>query len=101
MNLTTLWGPIVGLVLPLVIGLLLKCSWPEWAKALTALAVSAAVGVGGLAIQGALVWSGDLAAFVALVFTASQVTFWGIVQQVPSLKSWLNSHGVTDKDAVC
>lgn len=97
MSYATLWGPLVGLVLPLVIGLLLKCSWPEWVKALVALAVSATVGVGGLAIQGELVWSGDILAFVALVFTASQVTFWGIVQQVPSLKDWLDSHGVKDK----
>jgi small basic protein len=98
MTLQTIWGPLIGLVLPVVIGLLLKYSWPEWAKALIALVVSAAVGVGGLAIQGELTWSGDVLAFAALVFTASQVTFWGIVKQVPSLGAWLNAHGVHDKE---
>lgn len=96
LSIQTLWGPIVGLVLPVIIGLLIKYSWPQWVKALVALVVAAVVGVGGLAIQGELAWTGDLMAFATLVFTASQVTFWAIVKQIPALEAWLDGHGIHD-----
>ena len=81
---------LVGLAVPFATGLLVKASWPAWAKFTVALAFSAAVGFGTIALSGEvdLTWSNALV-IIAAVAGAAQASFRYIVDRVPGLKNWL------------
>lgn len=88
---------LVGLAVPFATGLLIKASWPAWAKALVAIVFSAAVGFGTIALSGdiELTWSNALVVIAAVV-GAANVSFRYIVDRVPGLKEWLYSVWIHD-----
>ena len=91
------WAILVGLAVPFATGLLIKASWPAWAKALVALVFSAIVGLGTIWVSGELElsWANALVT-VAAVVGAANVSFRYIVDRVPKLKDWLYSVWVKD-----
>ena len=91
------WAMLVGLAVPFATGLLVKCSWPAWAKALVSVIFSAAVGFGAIWISGSLVLSWDTALVtIAAVVGAATVSFRYIVDRVPGLKDFLYSVWIKD-----
>lgn len=88
---------LVGLAVPFATGLLVKASWPAWAKFTVALVLSAAVGFGTIALSGEveLTW-GNALVVIAAVAGAAQTSFRYIVDRVPGLKDWLYSVWVHD-----
>ena len=90
MTTVQLWGMAVGLFLPFVLGLLLKCSWPNWAKFAVVVVVSAIVGAVELAIAGKLeTGPGNWVVLIGAIVAASQVTFFWFIERIPGLKTWL------------
>jgi hypothetical protein len=91
------WAMLVGLAVPFATGLLVKASWPAWAKALVSVVFSAIVGFGTIWVSGelALGWTNGLVT-IAAVMGASTVSFRYIVDRVPGLKDWLYSLWVKD-----
>lgn len=88
---------LVGLAVPFATGLLVKASWPAWAKFTVALVFSAAVGFGTIALSGEvdLTWSNALV-IIAAVAGAAQASFRYFIDRIPGLKEWLYDHWIHD-----
>ena len=89
---------IAGVFLPLVTGLLAKCSWAQWIKFLIVIICALVAGVGTLAVQGGLdglTWQ-TLYSQLGSIYVASAVSFWWILPRIPGLKDWLYSHLIHD-----
>jgi len=93
MEQTQAYALLTALVLPFVVGLLTKCTWPQWARFAILLVLSAAVGAGTLAIGGALEFTAStwLVTTMAIVGAGQTVYALGI-RTIPGLKEWVDSH---------
>jgi hypothetical protein len=98
LTIVQMWGYVIGLLLPFVLGLLLKHSWANWLKFVIVLVVSAIVGVISLAIAGSLRAASveDWLLLIGNIAIASQVTFFFFIDRLPKLKAWLYGHFMTD-----
>lgn len=93
-----LWGLVIGLFLPFVLGLLMKHSWANWLKFLIVLVISAIAGTISLLVAGDLreYALADWALLLAAIVAASQVTFHWFIDRIPGLKEWLYSQFIRD-----
>lgn len=89
---------LLGIIVPFVVGLLAKASWPAAAKFVIALVVSGIAGAAAL-------WSQDMLSdlswetavqTLALVVLAGQATYALFVRSIPGLNDWLYCHGIKD-----
>jgi hypothetical protein len=91
---------LIALAVPFIVGLLSKCSWPAIAKFGITAALSVAIGLGTLAIDGAFSdwqWSKTLP-FIVSIVGASEVYFRLFVDAT-GIKPWLLDH--FHKDEAC
>lgn len=89
-----LWGLLVSIAVPFVVGLLATKAWPKWAKTVTAFVLSAIVGLVTTYVSGK--WSGDVWVIVLACYGTAQTTFWLIVERW-GIKDWLLSHFIKGK----
>jgi hypothetical protein len=84
---------LISIAVPFVVGLLIKASWADWKKFSVAVALSAAVGVVTVWVNGGLVLTATgWAVTIVACIGASQVTFKYILNRLPKLKAWLEGH---------
>jgi hypothetical protein len=86
---------ITGFLMPFVTGYFSRSTWADWLKFVFVGLFAAVVGSLQLFFAGSfegLTWA-DWGGYVGMIYAASAVFFWLLVNNIPSLKSWLANHG--------
>jgi hypothetical protein len=97
LSLESLWAIVIAVAVPFAVGFLTKASWGAGWKWLLVIVFSAAIGFVTIAIQGnvAFTWENALT-ILLLTAGASQTYYRYVLDKLPSVKSWLEAHGVKD-----
>jgi hypothetical protein len=66
-----LWGIVISVFLPLVVGFVANCNWSSLAKDLTATGLSLIVGAGSVLLAGGLTFTGDAWVDAGILILAS------------------------------
>lgn len=98
LSLASLWALLIAAAIPFLTGYLTGSTWPPLAKWVVVIVVSVVVGVGTLAVQDGTVWTwANAGALVAGVMGVAQTWYFVLLNNLPTVKKWLASHGVGAK----
>lgn len=86
------WAYLVALAVPFLCGLLTKCAWPAWTKFTVTVVLALVIGVVTVVLTGDQWTWGTTLPFLVSVIGAAEVWFRYVIERVPGLTEWLQSH---------
>jgi hypothetical protein len=85
------YGLLIAILLPFIVGLLTRATWPHWARFCVLLLLSAAVGAGTLYYSGALSFTAETYLVTVMAIVGAGQTVYALgVRTIPGLKDWID-----------
>lgn len=92
---TEAYALLIAILLPFIVGLLTKATWPHWVRFGVLLVLSAAVGAGTLYFSGGLTFTADTYLVTVMAIVGAGQTVYALgVRTIPGLKEWIDGHVV-------